>query len=205
MSIESLMPPNNLIFCCPLLLLSSIFPSIRVLTNDSFVHIRWPKYWRFVFNISSSNEHSGLFFFFKIHWFDLLVFQGTLKSLHQHYSSKVSFLWHSAFFMEQLSHPYMTIGKTIVLTIQTFNCKEMSLLLRRIGQDWVIFTFTRFIIAFLPRNKHLLISLLQSPSAVILEPNQENKVCHGFHFLLIYLPSSDGTRCHDHSFLNVEF
>ena len=126
MSIESVMPSNHLILCCPLLLPSN-FPSIRGFSNESTLHIRWPKYWRFSFSISSSNEYSRLIFF-RIEWFDLLAVQGTLKSLLQHYSSKASILWHSAFFMVQLSHLYMTTGETIVLTIWTFVGKVMTLL-----------------------------------------------------------------------------
>ena len=125
MSIESVMPFNHLIFCCPLLLLPSIFPSVRVFSNESVLHIRWPKYWDFSFNISPSNEYSGLISF-RIDWFDLCAVQGTLKSLLQHHSSKAPILWHSAFFMVQLSHPYKTIGKTIAVTTQTFVSKVMS-------------------------------------------------------------------------------
>ena len=127
MSIESVMPSNHLILCRPLLLLPSIFPSIKVFSNESVLHIRWPKYWSFSFNISSSNEHSGLISF-RMDWLDLLAVQGTLKSLLLHHSSKASIFWHSAFFMVQLPHPYMTTGKTIVLTRQTFVDKVMSLL-----------------------------------------------------------------------------
>ena len=127
MPIESVMPTNHLILCHLLLLLPSVFPSIRVFSNESALHIRWPKYWSFSFSISPSNEYSGLISF-KIDWFDLLAVQGTLKSLLQHHSSKASILWHSAFFMVQLSHPYMTTGKTIALTRQTFVSRVMSLL-----------------------------------------------------------------------------
>ena len=127
MSIESVMSSNHLILCCPLLLLPSIFPSIRVFSNESALHIRWPKYWSFSFNISPTNEHPGLISF-RMDWLDLLEVQGTLKSLLQHYSSKASILQCSTFFMVQLSHPYMTIGKTIALTRQTFVSKVMSLL-----------------------------------------------------------------------------
>ena len=164
------MPFSHLIFCCPLLLLPSIFPSIRVFFKESVLHIQWPKYWSFSFNISPSNEHSGLISF-RIDWLDLLAVQGTLKSLLQHHSSKASILRHSAFFIVQLSHPYMTIGKTIALTRWTSVDKVMSLLFKMLP---------RLVIAFLPRSKHLLISWLQSPSAVILEP-PKNKVCHRFH------------------------
>ena len=128
MSIVSVMPSNHLILCCPLLLLPSIFPSIRVFSNESTLHMRWPKYWSFSFNISLSNEHPGLISF-RMDWLDLLAVQGTLKSLLQHHSSKASTLWCSAFFIVQLSHPYMTTGKTITLTRQTFVDKVMSLLL----------------------------------------------------------------------------
>ena len=176
MSIKSVMPSNHLILCHPLLLLPSIFPSIRVFSNESALHIRWPKYWSFSFSISLSNEYSGLISF-RIDWLDLLAVQGTLKSLH-HHSSKVSILLHSAFFIVQLSHPYMTTGKTIALTRQTFVDKVMSLLFNMLS---------RLVIALLPRSKHLLISWLLSPSAVILEP-PKNKVCHCFHCFPIYLP-----------------
>jgi len=159
MSIESVMPSNNLILCQPLLLPPSIFPGIGVFLNKSALCIRWPKYWRFSFSNSSSNEYSGLISF-RMDWLDLLAVQGTLKSLLQHHSSKASVLRHSAFFMVQVSHPYMTIGKAIALIIQTFVSKLMSLLFN---------TLSRLVIAFLPRNKCLLISWLQSPSAVILE------------------------------------
>ena len=160
MSIESVMPSNHLILCHPLLLLLSIFPSIRVFFSESVLHIRWPKYWSFSFSISPSNEHSGLISF-RMDWFDLLAVQGTLKSLLQHHSSKASALQCSGFFMVQLSHPYMTNGKTIVLTRQTFVDKVMSLLFNMLS---------RFVKAFFPRSNHLLISWLQSPFAVILEP-----------------------------------
>ena len=194
MSIESVMPSNHLVLCCPLLLLPSIFPSIRVFTNELILCIRWPKYWSFRFSISPSNEYSGLISF-RMDWLDLLAVQGTLKSLLQNHSSKASFLWCSAFFTVQLSHPHMTTGKTITLTRQIFVGKGISLLFNMLS---------RLVIAFLPRSKHLLISWLQSPPAVILEPPQ-NKVCHCFHCLPIYLPWSDGTRSHDLRFLNVEF
>ena len=154
MSIEStelMMPSNHLILCHPFLLLPSIFPSIRVFSNESVLHLRWPKRWSFMFSISPSNEYSGLISF-RMDWFDLLAIQGTLKSLLQHHSSKASILWCSAFFMVQLSHPYMTIGKTRALTIYTFIGKEMSPLFNMLS---------RFVIAFLPRSKHLLISRLQ--------------------------------------------
>ena len=159
MSIEWALPSNHLIVCRPLLLLPSIFPSIRVLSNESSLPIRWPKYWSFSFSISPSNEHPGLISF-RMDWLDLLVVQGTLKSLLQHHSLKASILWHSAFFIVQLSHPYMTTGKNIALTRQTFVGKVMSLLFNMLS---------RLVITFLPRSKCLLISWMQSPSAVILE------------------------------------
>ena len=152
------MPSNYLILCHPLLLLPSTFPSNRVFLNESAFCIRWPKYWSFSFNISLSNEHSGLISF-RMDWLDLLAVQGTLKSLLQHHSSKASILWHSAFFTVQLSHLYMTTGKTIALTRWTFVGKVMSAFKYAI---WLVITF-------LPRSKRLLISWLQSPSAVILE------------------------------------
>ena len=168
MSIEAVMPSNHLIPCCPLLLLPSIFPSIRVFSNESLICIRWPKYWSFNFSISPSNDYSGLISF-RIDWFDLAI-QGTLKGLLQQHSSKASILQHSAFFIVQLSHPYMTIGKTIALTRRTFVGKVMSLFCNMLS---------RLIIAFLPRSKSLLISLLQSPLEVILE--------HKDHIRSVYL------------------
>ena len=159
MSIESVMPSNHLILCRPLLL-PSIFPSIWVFSNESVLCIKWPKYWSFSFNISPSNEYSGLISF-RMDWLDLLAVQGTLKSLLQHHSSKVSILWHSAFFIVQISYSYMTTGKTIALTRWTFVGKVTSLLFN---------VLSRLVIVFLPKNKCLLISRLQSPSAVILEP-----------------------------------
>ena len=159
MSIESVMKSNHLILCRLLLLAPSIFPNIRVFLNESALHIRWPKYWSFSFNISPSNEHPGVFSF-RMDWLDLLAVQGTLKSLLQHHSSKASILLHSALFIVQLSHPYMTTGKTIALTRWTFVGKVMSLLFNMLS---------RLVTTFLPRSKCLLISLLQSPSAVILE------------------------------------
>ena len=164
-SIESVMPSNHLILCHPLLLPLSTFPSIRVFSNESVLHIRWPKYWSSSFNISPSHEYSGLISF-RMDWLDILVVQGTLKSLLQHHSSKASILRCSAFFIVQLSHPYMTIGKTIALTTWTFVDKVMSLIFNMLS---------RLVITFLPRSKCLLISWLQSHSAVILEPPQ-NKV-----------------------------
>ena len=153
------MPSDHLILSCPLLLLPSIFPSIRVFSNESLLCIRWPKYWSFSFSISPSNEYSGLIFF-RMHMFNYLVVQGTLKSFLQHHSSKASILQHSAFLIVQLSHPYMTIGKTTALTRWTFVGKVISLLFNMLS---------RLVRAFLTRSKHLLISWLQSPSAVILE------------------------------------
>ena len=193
MSIESVMSSNHLILCRPLFLLPSIFPSIRVFSNESVLHIRWPKYWSFSFSISPSNEYSGLIFF-RIDWLDLLAVQRTLKSLLQHHSWKASILQRSAFFTVQLLHPYMTTGKTIALTRWTFVGKIMSLLFNMLS---------RLVIAFLPRSKRLLISWLQSLSAVILEPKKI--VSHCFHCFPIYLPWSDRSRCCDLSFLNVEF
>ena len=160
MSIKLVMPSNLLILYCPLLLLPSLFPSIRLFSNESVFRIRWPRYWSFSFSISPSNEYSGLISF-RIDWFDLLAAQGTLKSLLQHHSSKASILWYSAFFIVQLSYPYVTTGKTIALTRWTFVGTVMSLLFNMLY---------RLVIVFLPRSKRLLISWLQSPSAVILEP-----------------------------------
>ena len=160
--IESMMPSNHLILCCPLLLPPSIFPSTMVFSSESVLCIRWPKYWSFSFNISPSNEHTGLISF-RMDWLDLLVGQGTLESLLQHHSSKASIFRCSAFFIVQLSRPYMTTGKTIALTKQTFVGKVISLLFKMLS---------RLVIAFLPRSKRLLISWLQSPSAVLLEPKK---------------------------------
>ena len=185
--------PNHLILCPPLLLLPEIFPSIKVFSSESVLRIRWPKYWSFSFSISPSNEYSGLISF-RIDWLDLLAVQGTLKSLLQHHSSKASILWHSAFFMIQLSHSSMTTGKTIALMIQTFVGKVMSLLFN---------TLSRFAIALFPRSKHLLISWLQSPSAVNFGAQENKVVC--FHCFLICLPWSDQTGCHDLRFSIVEF
>ena len=170
------MPSNHLILCHPLLFPSSIFPSIRVFSNESVLPIKWPKYWSFSFSICLSNQYSGLKSF-RIDWFDLLAVQGTLKSLFQHHSSIASILQCSAFFIVQLSHPYMTAGKTIALTRWTFVGKVMSLFFNMLP---------RLVIAFLPRNKCLLFSWLQSPSAMILEP-KINEVCHCFHCFPIYL------------------
>ena len=154
------MPTSHLILCHPLLLLPTSPPSIRVFSNESTLHMRWPKYWSFSFSIIPSKEHAGLISF-RMDWLDLLAVHGTLKSLLQHPSSKASILQHSAFFTVQLSHPYMTNGKTIALTRWTFAGKVMSLILNMLS---------RLVITFLPRSKRLLISWLQSPSAVILEP-----------------------------------
>ena len=162
MSIKSAKPSNHLIPCHPLLLLPSIFPSIRIFSSELALLMRWPKYWSFSFSISSSNEYSGLISF-RINWFDLLAVQGTLKSLLQHHSWKASILRCSAFFTVQLSHPYMTTGKTIALTRWSFVGKVMSLLLNMLS---------RLVITFLPRSKRPLISWLQSPSAVIWEPKK---------------------------------
>ena len=169
------MPSNHLILCRPLLLPPSIFSSIRVFSTESVLPITWPRHWSFSFSISPSNEYSGLISF-RMDWLDLLAVQGTLKSLLQHHSSKASVLRCSPFFMVQLSHPYMTTGKTIALTRQTFVGKVMSLLFN---------ILSRLVITFLPRSKRLLISWLQLPSAVILEPPK--LVSHCFHCFCIYL------------------
>ena len=183
MSTELVMPLNHLILCRPLLFLPSIFPSISVYSKESALHIRWPKYWSFSFNIIPSNEQPGLISF-RMDWLDLFAVQGTLKSLLQHHSSKASILRRSAFFTVQLSHSYMTTGKTI-LTRWTFVDKVMSLLLN---------VLSRLVIASLPRTKHLLISWLQSTWAVILEPKKWSLLLFP---LFIYLPWSDRTGCHD--------
>ena len=192
MFIELVMPSNHLILRHPPHLLPSIFPSIRVFSNESVLCIRWPKYWSFSFNISPSNEHPGLISF-RMDWLDILAVQGTLKSLLQHHSSKASILQHSAFFTVQLSHPYMTTGKTIALTRRTVVSKVMPRLLNMLP---------RFVIVFLPKSKHLLISWLQSPSAVILETKKiksltvfiiSPSICHE-------VMGPDGT-----SFLKTEF
>ena len=156
------MPSNQLILCCPLHLLPSIFPSLMVFSNESTLHMRWPKYWSFSSNISTSSEHPGLISL-RMDWLDLLVVQGTLKSLLQHHSSKASIIQHSAFFTVRLSHPYMTTGKTIALTRQTFVGKVISLLLN---------TLSRLVVTFFPRSKCLFISWLQSQSTVILDPRK---------------------------------
>ena len=189
-SIESVTPSSHLILCRPLLLLPPIPPSIRVFSKESTLLMWWPKYWSFSFSIIPSNEHPGLISF-RTDWLDLLPVQGTLKSLLQHHTSKASILQHSAFFPVQLSHPYLTTGKTIALTIWTFVGKVMSLLFNMLSR------------LVLPRSKCFLISWLQSPSAVILEP-PKNKIWHCFYCFPIYFPWSDGTRCHDLRFLNVE-
>ena len=185
MSTELVMPSNHLILCHPLLLLLLILPSIRVFSNESTRHMRWTKYYSFSFSISPSNEHPGLISF-RMDWLDLLAVQGTLKSLLQCHSSKASILWCSAFFTVQLSHPYMTTGKSIALTRRTFVGtltrwtfvgKVMSLLLNMLS---------RLVITFLPRSKHLLISWLQSPSSVILEPKKIKS--DSFHCFPIYFP-----------------
>ena len=187
------MPFNHFILSHPLLFLPLIFPSIRVFSNESALHKRWPKYWSFSFNISLSNEHTRLISF-KMNWLDLLAVQGTLKSLLQHHSSKASNLRCSAFFVVQLSHPYMTTGKAIALTRWTFVGKVMSLLFNMLS---------RLVIAFFQRSKHLLISWLPSPSSDFVA--QENKVCHCLHSFSIYSPCSDGTGCLDLNFLNIDF
>ena len=182
MSIESVMPSNHLILCPPFLL-PSIFASIRVFSNESVLRIRWPEYWHFSFSISPSNEYSGLISF-RMDWLDLFAVQGSFKSLLQHHSSKALILWCSSFCMIQLSHPYMTTGKTIALTRRIFVGKVMSLLLNMLF---------RFVIAFLPRGKCLLISCLQWPSTVILEPKKRKSDTVSI-FFPIYLPWSDGTQ-----------
>ena len=193
MSIELVMPSNHLILCHPLLLLPPIPPSIRVFSSESVLCLRWPKYWSFSFSISPFNEYSGLISF-RIDWLDLLAVQGTLKSLLHHHSSKASILWRSVFFIVRLSHPYMTTGKTIAVTGWLFVGKVMSLLFNMLS---------RLVIAFLPRS-----SVLISDTVVTICSDlgaQENKVCHCFHCFPIYLPWSNGIRCHDLCFLNVEF
>ena len=193
MSIESVIPSNYLVLYHPLLLLPSTFPSIRVFSNEPALCIMWPKYWSFSLRINPTSEYSRLISF-RIDWFDGLAVQGTLKCLLQHHSSKASILQYSAFFTVQLSRPYMTTGKTIALAIWTFVGKVMSL---------VINMLSRFVIAFLSRSKCLLISWLQSPSAMVLESQKIKSVT--VHCFFIYLPWSDGARCHDLCLLNVEF
>jgi len=192
MSIKSVMPFNYLILCLPILLLPSIFPSIGVFSSESVLCIRWSKYWSLSFSISPSNEYSGLISF-KINWLDLLSVQETLKSLLQHQSSKASILQCSVLFMVQVSHPYITTRKTIALTRWTFVSKVMSLIFNMLS---------RLIKEFLPRIKHLLISWLQSPSAVILEPK---KIKSGIVSPTICHEVMPQNRCHDLCFLNVEF
>ena len=176
MSIKSVIPSNHLILCHPLLLLPSIFPSITVFSNEPGLCIRWSKYWSFSFSINTSSEYSGLISL-RMDWYDLLAIQGILKSPLQHHSSKASILLCSAFFIIQLTHPFMTTGKTIPLIRWTFVGKIMSLLFNMLS---------RLVITYLPRSKCLLISWLQSPSAVILEA--QKIVCHCFHCFPIYLP-----------------
>ena len=177
MSIESVMPSNHLVLCHPLFFLPSIFPSIRVFLNESVLRIRWPKYWSFSFSISPSKEYSGLISF-RMDWLELLPFQETLKTLLQHHSSKASIIQHSAFFIIQFSHPYITTGITIAWTRWTFVDKVMFPLFNMLS---------RLVITFLPRSKHLLISWLKSQSAVILEPEKMNSVTV-FLYFHIFLP-----------------
>ena len=178
MSIKLVMPSSHLILCRPLLLLPSIPPSIRVFSNESTLHIRWPKYWSFSFNISPSNEYPGLISF-RMDWLDLLAVQGTLKSLLQHHSSKASIPLCSAFFPVQLSHPYMTTGKTIALTRWTFVGKVMSLFFNMLS---------RLVITFLPRSKRLLILIITAITICSDFGAQKNKVSHYFHCFPIYFP-----------------
>ena len=191
-SIESEMPSSHLILCRPLLFLPPIPPSIRVFSNESTLHMNWPKYWSFSFSISPSNEHPGLTSF-RMNWLDLLVVQGTLKSLLQRHSSTASILQCSAFFTVQLSHPYMTAGKTIALTRRTFVGKVMSLLFNMLS---------RLVITFLPRSTCLNFMATITICSDFGAP--KDKVYHCFHCFPIYFPSSDGTGCHDLCFLNVE-
>ena len=194
MCTKSMMPSSHLILCRPLLLLPSIPPSFRIFSNESALRIRWPKYWSFSFNTSPSNEHPGLISFM-INWLDFLAVQGTLKSLLQHHSSKASIIWSSAFFIVQLSHPYMTTGKAIALTIWTFVGKVMSLLFNMLS---------RLVITF-PSKEQTCFNFMAAITICSDLGAQKNKVCHCFHCFPIYLPWSDGTRCHYLSFLNVEF
>ena len=191
---ESVMPSNHITLCCPLFFPPSIFPSIKVFffPSQSVHHIRWPKYWNFSFCIRASNEYSGLISF-RIDWFDLLAVQGTLKSLLQHHSSRQSILQHSAFFIVQLSHPYMTTGKTIALTRWTFVGKVMSLLFNMLS---------RLVITFLPRSKCLLILWLQSPSAVILESKKQSVTVSTVSPSICHEVMGQDANLH---FLNVEF
>ena len=192
LSIGLVMPLNHLILCCPLPLLPSIFPSIRVFSKESVLPIRWPKYWSFSFSISPFDAYSWLISF-RMDWLKLLAVQGTLKCLLQHQSSKASILWCSTFFIIQISHPYMTTGKNIVLIRCTTVGKVMLLLFNMLS---------KLVITFFPRSKCLFISRLHSPSAVILEPPKIKP--DSFYGFSIYLTRSDGARCHDLSFLNVE-
>ena len=193
MSIELVMPSRHLILCRPLLL-PSVSPSIRVFSNELALCIRWPTYWSFSFSISPSSEYSEFISFRIDGWFDLPAVQGTLKSLLEHHSSK-SILQCSVFFMIQLSHPYMTAGKTVALTIWTFFSKVMCLLFNMLS---------RFVIVFFPKE-HASFNFV--PAVIVTRDfgAQENRVCHCFHFFPIYLPGNDGTGCHDLSFLNAEF
>ena len=192
LSTELVMLSNHLILCRPLLLLPSIFSSIRVFSNESVFHIRWPKYWSFSFSISPSNEYSGLISF-RMDWLDLLAGQGTLKRLLQHHSSKASILWHSALFIVQLSHLYMTTGKTTALTRWTFAGKVMFLLFHMLS---------RLVTAVLPKSKHLFMAAV----TICSDSGAQNiKVWYCFLCFPIYLPWSNGTRCQDLHFLNVEF
>ena len=176
MSIKSVMTSNHLILCRPLLLLPSIFPSVRIFSNELVIHIRWPKYWSFCFSISLSNEYSGLISF-RMDWLDLLAVQGTLKSLLQHYSSKASFLWRSAFFMVQLSHLHTTTGKAIALTRWTFVSKVMSLLFNMLS---------RF--AIVPSTEQVSFNFMAAGTVCSDFGTQENKICHCFHFFPFYFP-----------------
>ena len=194
MPIESVMPSNHLILCRSLLLLPSIFSRIRVFSNESVLLIRWPKYWSFSFSISPYNEYSGLISF-RMDGLDLLAVQGTLKSLYQYHSSKGSILRHSAFFIVQISHLYMTTGKTIALTRRAFVCKVMPLLFNMLSG---------LVITFLPRSKCLLISWLQSPSAMILEPRKIKSLTISIVSLSI-CHEDMGPYAHDLSFLNADF
>ena len=192
MPIKSVMPSSHLVLCRPLLLLPLILPSIRIFSSESTLGVRWPKYWSFSFSISPSSEHPGLISF-RRDWLDLLAVQGTFKSLLQHHSSKASILQHSAFFIVQLSHPYMTTGRTIALTRWTFVGKVISLLFNMLS---------RLVITFLPRSKRL---NFMAAITICSDFGAQKKVSHCFHCFPIYFPWSDGTRCHDLSFLNVEF
>ena len=183
MSIESVTPSNHLILCCPLILLPSICPRIRVFSNESALQIKWPKYWSFSFSISPSDEYSGLISH-RIGWFHLLDDQGTTKSLLQHHNLKASILWHLAFFMVQISHPYMTTRKTIVLAIWTFVSKVTSLLFNMLS-------------LFFPSKEQASFNFMAAVTVCSDFEAQENEICHYFHFCSIYLPCSDGTGCHN--------